>query len=591
MRRIIAVAVAVVLSAGGVTATAAPAMAVTTTASGVLASLTVAGPQQTTTYQRAYFPAWIDADGDGCNTRSEVLQAESKVPVTYTTATGCTVATGEWVSWYDGATWTLASDVDIDHLVPLKEAWVSGAWSWSTKQRQDYANDLSIPYALQAVTDNVNQAKGDKDPALWMPPAATAACQYDQEWVLVKYKWDLTIDAAEKQALENVFAADGCGDQPLAAPDKAGTVAPASTLRLAGTDRYGTAVAISNRSFPSGVPIVYVATGTNYADALSAAPIAAVAGGPLLLTAPSALPSVVGTELARLRPQAIVVVGSSAVVSAQVFDQLHAYAPTVSRVFGSDRYATSRALIGSAFTSASTVFVATGRNFPDALSAAAAAGAQRAPVLLVDGAKGSLDAASGGVIGSLGATSIAIAGATSVVSQGIQNDLARFGTAVRYAGTDRYATSEAINHATFSNPTEAFLATGTNFADALAGAAAAGRDAAPLYVVKPGCIPDATADDLDGFGAITRILLGSTGALSAAVANGTRCSSIVPPTKPTPPPPTKPANPGDTKNCTDFKTWADANAWFQKYYPYYGDVARLDGDGDGIPCESLPGAP
>ncbi len=69
-----------------------------------------------------------------------------------------------WYSPYDGATWTAASDVDIDHMVPLAEAWASGAWAWTTSQRQTYANDLGGP-ELWAVTDSVSQSKGDKDPA------------------------------------------------------------------------------------------------------------------------------------------------------------------------------------------------------------------------------------------------------------------------------------------------------------------------------------------------------------------------------------------------------------------------------------------
>ena len=119
---------------------------------------------------RDKFHLWIDADGDGCNTRNEVLIAEATTKPTI--GASCTLTGGRWHSYYDNADWTLASDLDIDHLVPLAEAWDSGARNWTAAQREAYANDLGDARDLVAVTDNVNQAKGDRDPAEWMPPAA-----------------------------------------------------------------------------------------------------------------------------------------------------------------------------------------------------------------------------------------------------------------------------------------------------------------------------------------------------------------------------------------------------------------------------------
>jgi hypothetical protein len=142
-------------------ATAADLSGTSTTAT-VLAQLTVA-PANPAGYDRSLFVHWIDADSNGCDTREEVLIRTSTVPVTK--GSGCTITAGSWTSWYDGATWTAPSDVDIDHLVPLGEAWASGADAWTADQRRAYANDLTLPVALQAVTDNVNQSKGDRDPA------------------------------------------------------------------------------------------------------------------------------------------------------------------------------------------------------------------------------------------------------------------------------------------------------------------------------------------------------------------------------------------------------------------------------------------
>lgn len=145
-------------------------------------------------YDRDRFRHWVDADDDCQDTREEVLVAESRVPVG-----GCTIMTGEWYSWYDGATWTHASDVDIDHLVPLKEAWDSGAKGWDAGARERFANDLGDRRTLVAVTDNVNESKGDRDVAEWLPDLHV--CRYVRHWVAVKLRFGLAVDRAERSTL------------------------------------------------------------------------------------------------------------------------------------------------------------------------------------------------------------------------------------------------------------------------------------------------------------------------------------------------------------------------------------------------------
>lgn len=147
-------------------------------------------------YDRDKFLHWIDADGDCQDTRDEVLDAESVTEVS-----GCDITTGEWRSYYDGEVWTDSSDVDIDHLVPLAEAWDSGARRWTAGTRTRYANDLRDPRPLVAVTDNVNQSKSDQDPAEWMPELGQ--CRYVREWVAVKIRWRLTVNRPEKQELRD----------------------------------------------------------------------------------------------------------------------------------------------------------------------------------------------------------------------------------------------------------------------------------------------------------------------------------------------------------------------------------------------------
>jgi hypothetical protein len=166
-----------------------------------LAELTVAAESHASTYDRDLFPHWITISGT-CNTRETVLERDGTNVVT---DSNCAATSGRWFSPYDGATWTAASDVDIDHMVPLAEAWQSGAWAWTTSRRRDYANDLGGP-ELWAVTDNVNQAKGDQDPTTWQPSVASFRCTYARAWIQVKWFYDLSIDSSEKSALNSMLA-------------------------------------------------------------------------------------------------------------------------------------------------------------------------------------------------------------------------------------------------------------------------------------------------------------------------------------------------------------------------------------------------
>ncbi|KND26424.1 HNH endonuclease family protein [Streptomyces acidiscabies] len=172
------------------------------TARNYLSQLTVA-TENRTGYDRDLFPHWITISGT-CNTRETVLKRDGSGVVT---DSACASTSGSWYSPYDGATWTAASDLDIDHLVPLAEAWDSGASAWTTAQRQAFANDLTRPQLI-AVTDNVNQAKSDQDPATWMPSVTSYRCTYVRAWVQVKYYYDLSVDSAEKSALTSYLA--GC---------------------------------------------------------------------------------------------------------------------------------------------------------------------------------------------------------------------------------------------------------------------------------------------------------------------------------------------------------------------------------------------
>jgi hypothetical protein len=171
----------------------------------LLAQLTLA-PERGEGYDRDLFRHWVDNDGDGCNTRREVLILEA---VQKPTVTGdCDLIGGQWYSVYDGVTTNDPGDFDIDHLIPLKEAWDSGAHSWTASQRRAFANDLGNPEALIAVTASSNRSKSDRDPADWLPPNLSYHCQYITDWMKVKIFWRLSVDEREFQALRRVAA--GC---------------------------------------------------------------------------------------------------------------------------------------------------------------------------------------------------------------------------------------------------------------------------------------------------------------------------------------------------------------------------------------------
>lgn len=170
------------------------------TAQAELNALTVASEGSMTGYSREKFPHWITISGT-CNTRETVLKRDG----TNVSVDGsCYPTSGSWYSPYDGATWTNPSDVDIDHIVPLAEAWRSGANSWTTSTRQSFANDLTRPQLI-AVTDNVNQAKGDQDPSTWQPSQTSYRCTYSKMWIRTKYHWNLKLQSAEKSALQTML--------------------------------------------------------------------------------------------------------------------------------------------------------------------------------------------------------------------------------------------------------------------------------------------------------------------------------------------------------------------------------------------------
>ena len=203
-------------------------------------------------YDRALFKLWIDADKNGCDTRSEVLISEAIVKPKKSTK--CKLIGGKWISSYDGITYTDSSKLDIDHLVPLAEAWRSGAWAWSDQQRMEYANDLEDSWALNAVTASVNRSKGDRDISEWLPKKNL--CSYLVGWVTIKARFELTVDIAEAKVIDKYNKSCGLGYQTKQLQPEMSTPTPAASNSENPTPSPSASTSFNPTSTPTPTPSV-----------------------------------------------------------------------------------------------------------------------------------------------------------------------------------------------------------------------------------------------------------------------------------------------------------------------------------------------
>jgi hypothetical protein len=158
-------------------------------------------PESRTGYVRTKFKHWVGV-GDGCDSRKAVILSEAVIkPVV---EKGCVIKGGEWFSIYDNVKITDAGKLDVDHMVPLAEAWDSGASAWDDKKRELYANDQTDARHLIAVTGASNRSKSDRDPAEWMPTNEKYKCQYIMNWVSIKIRWSLSVDEKELLAIKSI---------------------------------------------------------------------------------------------------------------------------------------------------------------------------------------------------------------------------------------------------------------------------------------------------------------------------------------------------------------------------------------------------
>lgn len=302
------------------------------------------------------------------------------------------------------------------------------------------------------------------------------------------------------------------------------------TQRIAGANRFATAAAISQKAAPDGASVVYLTNGMTYPDALAAGPAAFTGDGVLLLTRPHGLPPETATELKRLAPDRVVIVGGTGAVSSGVAQRVQNLLPKaqVARIGGANRYETGERIVRDGFRrGADVAIIATGRNYPDALAAGPAAGMLGAPVILVDGAAKSVPASTMKLLSDLEVQSVIVVGGTGAVSTGVERSLAKAGYTGddfwRVAGASRYETAAILNAGVFETSDRSYLANGMNFPDALAGGPLAARYGAPMFLSPAACLGWEAASGISANHSNEAVLLGGTGVLSARVENGDVC--------------------------------------------------------------------
>jgi len=290
---------------------------------------------------------------------------------------------------------------------------------------------------------------------------------------------------------------------------------------FAGSNRFGTAAAVSAWQFAPGVDVVYLATGANFPDALAGGPVAGINQGPILLTGSD--PGETAAELTRLKPKRIVILGGTGVISAADVAALAAFTTgSVERLAGADRFATAAAISASQFVTPGVpvAYVATGANFPDALAGGPVAALNGGPILLTNA--DSIPAATAAELFRLKPAKIVVLGGTGVVSTTVENllGLLTTGPVERLAGPNRIATAAAISASQFSPGVDVvYISTGVNFPDALAGGRVAAINNGPILLVTKNSVPADTAAELARLKPKKIIILGGTGVISPTIEN------------------------------------------------------------------------
>ncbi|MFB2554131.1 cell wall-binding repeat-containing protein [Herbiconiux liangxiaofengii] len=319
-------------------------------------------------------------------------------------------------------------------------------------------------------------------------------------------------------SLVSDLAVDQLGRRTIALTDTATVQLYSSeptVQRRAGADRFEVSAEISRSQFAPSIPVVYIASGAVYSDSLSASAAAGVGGGAVLLVRKDEIPSSIRSELTRLTPQRIVVIGGSATIDPSVEIELRAFSPKVSRITGADRYVVSAAISAATFAPGVPVaFIASGEVFPDALSGSAAAGKSGGPVLLIQ--NGQIPESVRTELSRLSPAKIVVLGGPKTVANSVVDELtAKVPNTTRVSGADRFEVSAAVSASSFAvGLRTVFVASGEVFPDALSGSAAAIANGSPVLLISRDSIPATVAAELDHLNPGRIIVLGGAATIS-----------------------------------------------------------------------------
>ena len=371
---------------------------------------------------------------------------------------------------------------------------------------------------------------GDDYPAnfayQWIDITTLPAGEYTVLAKADEQNWYLESNETNNCAYARVRITNANGPVEVLGSGRSCQMPPAATARVErqyGNNRYETASAASEDAFAPGVPVVYVATGANFPDALAAGAAAGSQGGPVVLVDRNTMPALATTELERLNPNRIVIVGGTSAISgyiASLVGRFHT-GGGVTRVSGADRYATAAAISNTFSPGVPAVYVASGANWPDALAAVPHAARAGAPILLTQPRE--LPGATRTALTRLQPQQIIVLGGTSAISASVASALDAYDTGggvLRLAGADRYATAARISRHHHPNGAPmAYVATGLNFPDALAAGAPAAIRGAPTLLVRSVGVPGASATELERLNPVRIIVLGGPRVVNQDVFN------------------------------------------------------------------------
>jgi putative cell wall-binding protein len=359
----------------------------------------------------------------------------------------------------------------------------------------------------------------------WIEISALPPGDYIVQARADEQNWYVESNESNNCAWAQVRITASDGPVTVLAADRTCATMPASTARVErqyGSNRYETTAAASEDAFAPGVPVAYVATGRNFPDALAAGAAAGLQGGPIILVDAGFVPALAVTELERLDPQRIVMVGGPAVVSDYVASLVARYQTGggFTRIFGADRYATAASLSANTFApGVPTAYVTTGQNWPDALAAVPHAARAGGPLLLTGGS--AIPASLAAELDRLDPGRIIVVGGSAAVSDALVEQLEAYDTGggvQRIGGADRYQTAAMLS--SFHHPGGAplaYVATGQNFPDALGAGPAAAVRGAPTILVKANEIPPFSGGELDRLNPTRIILLGGPSVITRSV--------------------------------------------------------------------------